>query len=179
MKRARVESDEAIEEHDSGFMIPMGMFKPFPHNDTFIDNRTIELRAKPEDNPVSETYTFLHHKQEYGVLNLEDATISGKLTLKTAAAGNLGADQVVALNMGPLTQFWKSKSVLLNNEQVNTVTTQENELSYVCHLMDRVPSQYKPSDVINLAIHDTPGQFDDITEINDADGGGLVNLGAN
>ncbi|CAB3982338.1 Hypothetical predicted protein [Paramuricea clavata] len=179
MKRTRTETaEQPLEEHDSGFMIPMGMFKPFPHNDTFIDNRSIEIRASPQDNPTSETVTFLHHKQEYGVLNLQDAIISGKITVKQADGNNVAADQNVALHMLPLTQFWKSKSVLINNDQTNTVTTQENELNYVCHLLDKVPSQYQQSDVIDLAIHDTPGQFDDVTTLNNHDDDGTVNKGA-
>jgi hypothetical protein len=77
-----------------------------------------------------------------------------------------------------LTQFWKSKTVWVNNEQINTVTTQENELAYVRHLLDEVPSSYKPSAPINLCIHNTPGQFDDITTLPSNDDDATVNRGA-
>ena len=179
MKRSRTDaSDAPVEEHDSGFAEPMAMFSTFPHNDTFVDNRVMVIRAKPDDNPTSDTYTFVHHKQEYGILNLEDATISAKISLKLANGNNNGAASVVVLNPRPLTQFWKSKTVWVNNEQINTVTTQENELAYVRHLLDEVPSQYKPSAPINLCIHNTPSLFDNITTLNDPADAGTVNKGA-
>jgi hypothetical protein len=179
MKRSRTEpSDTPIEEHDSGFSGPMAMFGTFPHNDTFVDNRVIEVRAKPDDNSTSETYTFLHHRQEYGILNLEDAVISAKITVKLANGNATAGGLNVALNPRPLTQFWKSKTVWVNNEQINTVTTQENELAYIRHLLDEVPSSYNPSAPINLCIHNTPGQFDDITTLHDPGDNATVNRGA-
>jgi hypothetical protein len=107
-KRARVEETEPVEQHDSGFMEPMQMFSTFPHNDTFIDNRVFTLNATPVD-ATSDVYTFIHHKQDYGILNIEDATIYAKISLKTNAAANLGADQIVTLNPLPLRTSWKTK----------------------------------------------------------------------
>jgi hypothetical protein len=97
-------SDEPVEKHDSGFSNPMVMFPPFPHNDTFVDNRVIEIRATPVSS-TAETYTLVHHKQEYGILNMEDSRIVATISLKDAANADLGNDQVVALNMRPLQQF--------------------------------------------------------------------------
>jgi hypothetical protein len=66
-KHARTDGpDEPIEVHASGFMSPMVMFPTFPHNDTFIDNRIVEVRATPVST-TAEVYTLVHHKQEYGI----------------------------------------------------------------------------------------------------------------
>jgi hypothetical protein len=179
MKRARQmvdASDEPVETHDSGFLSPMVMFPTFPHNDTFVDNRVIDIRATPIST-TAETYTLVHHKQEYGILNLEDAKIVATISLKTALDADLGNDQIVALNMRPLHNFWKSKEILINNQPCNTVTSQENELAYVRHLMDEVPSGYRQSESISCCIHDTPGHFDSITNIEDG-AAGCLNWGA-
>ena len=176
MKRARTDAaDEPIEVHDSGFMSPMVMFPTFPHNDTFVDNRIIEVRATPVST-TAETYTLVHHKQEYGILNLEDATLVAKISLKAANGADLAGDRVVTLNTRPLQTFWKTKEILINNYACNTVTSQENELAYVRHLLDEVPTGYQQGESINLCIHDTPGSFDSIVDIDDG-GGNLVNYG--
>ncbi|CAB3995257.1 Hypothetical predicted protein [Paramuricea clavata] len=66
-----MEAMKPFEQHDSGFMAPMVMFPTFPHNDTFIDNRILTVHATPVDNQA-EVYTFIHHKQEYEIMNIED-----------------------------------------------------------------------------------------------------------
>ena len=162
--------DEPVEVHDSGFMAPMAMFPTFPHNDTFVDNRVIEVRATPVST-TAETYTLVHHKQEYGILNLEDAKLIATISLKTALGADLANDREVALNIRPLHTFWKTKEILINNHACNTVTSQENELAYVRHLLDEVPTGYQQGESINLCIHDTPGAFDNVDNMLDgADG---------
>ena len=176
MKRARMDGpDEPIEVHDSGFMSPMVMFPTFPHNDTFVDNRVVEVRATPVSS-TAETYTLVHHKQEYGILNLEDAKLIGTISLKTTTGANLANDREVALNMRPLHTFWKTKEILINNHGCNTVTSQENELAYVRHLLDEVPTGYQQGESSNLCIHDTPGAFDSIANMIDG-AAGLENYG--
>ena len=166
-KRARTDGpDEPIEVHDSGFMSPMVMFPTFPHNDTFINNRVVEVRATPVST-TAEVYTLIHHKQEYGILNLEDAKLAAKISLKSPTGAALANDREVTLNFRPLQTFWKTKEVLINNYSINTVTSQENELSYVKHLLDEVPSGYNPGSSINLCIHDTAGVFDSVDNLHD------------
>ncbi|CAB3985828.1 Hypothetical predicted protein [Paramuricea clavata] len=126
--RKRAHVTEPFEQHDSGFMEPMQMFKTFPHNDTFVDNRVFTLNANPAET-TSDVYTFVHHKQDYA---------------------------------------WKTKEIFFNNQVVNTISTQENELAYIDHLLCEVPSGYLPEKEVNLAIHDTPGHFDSIVHLNDA-----------
>jgi hypothetical protein len=112
-KRARTDMAEPIEKHDSGFSGPMIMFPPFPHNDTFVETREIKIPASPVDTQV-ETYTFIHNKQDYGVMRTEDATLSATINIKTTANGNNPAnDRVVALNPMPLRLGWKTKECIL------------------------------------------------------------------
>ncbi|CAB3988045.1 Hypothetical predicted protein [Paramuricea clavata] len=177
-KQAHITETEPIEQHDSGFMEPMQMFKTFPHNDTFVDNRVFTLNANPAET-TSDVYTFVHHKQDYSILNLEDATIQATISLKANNGANLGADQIVTINPLPLHTAWKTKEIFFNNQVVNTISTQENELAYIDHLLREVPSGYLPEKEVNLAIHDTPGHFDSIIHFNDATEDTLVNKGAN
>ena len=176
-KRPRSEMAEPIEKHDSGFSGPMIMFPSFPHNDTFIETRGIKIPASPVDT-TADVYTFLHHKQDYGIMRIEDATISATITLKTTATGAAPAnDREIVLNPMPLRLGWKTREVYLNNEQINVSSSKENELSWVNHLMNEVPSGYNPSKLINLCIHNTVGENDGITAL--AGGGDTcVNLGA-
>ncbi|CAB4015976.1 Hypothetical predicted protein [Paramuricea clavata] len=133
-KRARQDNpDEPVEVHDSGFMTPMIMFPTFPHNDTFVDNRTLQVNATPVDSNA-DVYTFIHHKQEYGIMNLQDATISATISLKDRNNNDLANDQNVSLNM-LLRMFWKTKEILINDQRINSVTSQENELVYISHLL--------------------------------------------
>ena len=115
-KRAHVD-DEPVEVHDSGFMSPMAMFPTFPYNDTFVDSRTFKINAGPIANPDAEEYTFNHAPNDYGVMDLEKAKISGRIHLTTAANANLDNAQVVALGLLPLRLSWKSREILLNNQR--------------------------------------------------------------
>jgi hypothetical protein len=56
------------------------MFPTFPHNITFEESRELKINATPVDEDA-ETYTFIHNRQEYGVMVTEDATISATLQL--------------------------------------------------------------------------------------------------
>ncbi|CAB3986102.1 Hypothetical predicted protein [Paramuricea clavata] len=152
------------------------MFPTFPHNDTFVDNCTLQVNATPVDSNA-DVYTFIHHKQEYGIMNLQDATISTTISLKDRHNADLGNDQNVSLNILPLCMFWKTKEILINDQHINSVTSQENELVYISHLLQEVPTGYKPGQDINLCIHSTPTHFDTRTNVHDG-AVGNVNKGA-
>ena len=84
-KRQRRDSpeSEAVEEHDSGFMGPMTLFDTFPHNDTFDESRELEILASPPGDPRAEVYTFIHNRQDYGVIKTEDAFLKAKISVHT------------------------------------------------------------------------------------------------
>lgn len=161
-KRAYSDGMEPVEKHNSGFMSPMIMFPTFPHNDAFVESRELVLTAAPVD-PQANVYTFVHPRQDYGVMITEDATISATIAIKTTANDNNPAnDQVFALNLLLLRLAWKSK---------------EHELAYINFLLTQVPSGYLPSKQINLCIPYTPGHFDSIANLEDG-ADGLENQGA-
>ena len=91
MKRTREGSDEPVEVHDSGFLSPMVMFPTFPHNDTFIDTRKLKVIASP-NSTTAEEYTFTHHPNDYGVMNLSEAKIKASISLKAADGQDLAND---------------------------------------------------------------------------------------
>jgi hypothetical protein len=72
--------DELVEKHDGVFAGPLMMFPTFPHNITFEESRELTIQANPSDDDA-ETYTFIHNRQEFGIMKTEDATISGKIQL--------------------------------------------------------------------------------------------------
>jgi hypothetical protein len=168
---------EPVEKHDGGFMGPLVMFPTFPHNDTFVETREVQIHATPV-NPKADMYTFIHNREDYGLMRTEDATISAKISIKNIADGGDPAnDQVIVLNALPLRLGWKSKEVYVNNQQINSTSSKENELAWVNHLMTDVPSGYLPAKDINLCIHDTPGHFDSVAHVLDC-AAGLNNKGA-
>jgi hypothetical protein len=177
-KRAREENEMRVEKHDGGFSGPLVMFPTFPHNETFEESREIQINATPVDE-AAEVYTFIHHNQSYGVIKTEDAIISAKMKFKTTGNGNApAADQIIAPIAFPLRLGWKSKEVYVNNELIHPTSTHESELVYVNHLLTEVPSGYKDSQAICMGYHDTPGQFDDRTRIDDVTEDTCVNIGA-
>lgn len=177
MKRRRADTpdSEPIKEHDSGFVGPMTLFDTFPHNDTFDETRDLQLLASPVDTQA-DVYTFMHNRQDYGVLKTEDAMLKVKISIHAANGTAAANDRVIVLCTAPLQFGWKSKEVYINNQLINPSSNKDNELAYVNHLMSAVPSNYKDENDITLMIHDTPGHFSDVTNVLDA-GGGFVNLG--
>ena len=176
-KRAYSDGMEPVEKHNSGFMSPMIMFPTFPHNDAFVESRELVLTATPVDTQAN-VYTFVHPRQDYGVMITEDATISATIAIKTMANDNNPAnDQVFALNLLLLRLAWKSKEVYINNQLINPTCNQEHELAYINFLLTQVPSGYLPSKQINLCIPDTPGHFHSIANLEDG-ADGLENQGA-
>ena len=175
-KRAHVD-DEPVEVHDSGFMSPMAMFPTFPYNDTFVDSRTFKINAGPIANPDADEYTFNHAPNDYGVMDLEKAKISGRVHVTTAVNADLGGDQVVTLGLLPLRLSWKSREILLNNQRINSLSSQENEIAFLDHLTREVKTMYIPEEKITGCIHNTPGQSDSIVALDDG-GAGIVNNGA-
>jgi hypothetical protein len=176
-KRAHVD-DEPVEVHDSGFMSPMAMFPTFPYNDTFVDSRTFKINAGPIANPDAEEYTFNHAPNDYGVMDLEKAKISGRIHLTTAANADLDNAQVVALGLLPLRLSWKSREILLNNQRINSLSSQENEIAFLDHLTREVKTMYEPEEKITGCIHNTPGHSDSSARLMAQDHVGHVNKGA-
>jgi hypothetical protein len=156
-KRTHAIDDEPVELHDSGFSPPMAMFPTFPFNDTFLESRKMKLVAGPTANPDAEEYTFIHAPNDYGVMDLQNAKIKASISLVTIA-GNaaLANDQVVCLNQSPLKMCWKSREVLLNNQRINSLSSQENEIAFLDHLTREVPTGYTPEENITGCIHNTP-----------------------
>jgi hypothetical protein len=110
MKRRHTDAADAepVEEHDSGFVGVMTLFDTFPHNDTFDELRELELIAAPVDSQAN-IYTFIHNKQDYGIMTTEDMMLKAKIKIHTTANGNAPADtQVVVLCPAPLRLGWKS-----------------------------------------------------------------------
>jgi hypothetical protein len=177
MKRTRESSGEPVEVHDSGFMPPMVMFPTFPHNDTFIDSHKLKVIASP-NTTTAEEYTFIHHPNDYGVMNLSEAKVKANISLKASNGADLANDQLVMLGLCPLRMGWKTREVLINNERINSVTSQENEIAYIDHILREVPSGYKPERSITGCIHNTPGQSDSIAQLADADNAACINQGA-
>ncbi|CAB3977395.1 Hypothetical predicted protein [Paramuricea clavata] len=168
MKRTRQEvDDEPIEVHDSGFMSPMVIFPTFPHNDTFVESCKMKIVAGPVANPDAEEYTFSHAPNDYGVMDLQNAKIKATIALTTAANADLGADQIVTLSQSPLRMGWKSREILLNNQRINSLSSQENEIAYIDHLTREIPTGYVPEEKITGCIHNTPGSADSIVELLD------------
>ncbi|CAB3977266.1 Hypothetical predicted protein [Paramuricea clavata] len=179
MKRTKQEA-EPIEEHDSGFVGPMTLFDTFPHNDTFAETRSLELLPNPlTDN--AEIYTFMHNRQDYGVIDMVDAKISADIKIAVAGTGAAPAgDRNIAVNIAPLRYGWKTKAVYLNNQLITPQSSKENELEYIHDFLTTVPSEYKDDQDITLMIRDTPGAAsDDPTNLHrNANATGSVNLGA-
>ena len=160
-KRSHAADDEPIELHDSGFMSPMVMFPTFPYNDTFLESRKMKLVAGPTANPDAEEYTFIHAPNDYGVMDLQNAKIKASIAIATIAGNaNLANDQVVLLNQSPLKMCWKSREVLLNNQRINSLSSQENEIAFLDHLTREVPTGYRPEEQITGSIHNTPHNSD-------------------
>jgi hypothetical protein len=168
---------EPVEVHDSGFLSPMVMFPTFPHNDTFTDSRKFRVIASP-NTTTAEEYTFTHHSNDYGVMNLREAKITATISLKANDGQDLANDQVVTLGIAPLRMGWKTREVLINNERINSVTSQENEIAYIDHLMREVPSGYNPKQLITGCIHNTPGHSDSRAQLLDPTHAAHVNKGA-
>jgi hypothetical protein len=177
MKRARMDNDEPVEVHDCGFLSPMVMFPTFPHNDTFTDSRKFKVIASP-NSTTAEEYTFTHHPNDYGVMNLSEAKIKATISLKANDGQDLANDQVLVLGLCPLRMGWKTREVLINNERINSVTSQENEIAYIDHIIRDVLSGYKPERSITGCIHNTPGHADSTVQLIDQDNAGHVNKGA-
>ncbi|CAB3987891.1 Hypothetical predicted protein [Paramuricea clavata] len=171
--RGELKSEEPIEEHDSGFIGPMTLFDTFPYNDTFEETRELNIVCSPP-TATAETYTFIHNRQDYGVIRTEDIFLKANIKLKTGNA-YVANDREVSLNMAPLRFGWKSEEVYINNQLVSVQSSKENELAYFHWLLTAVPSNYKDEEKITFMIRDTPGHFDDIDGI--ADGTGVNNLG--
>jgi hypothetical protein len=178
-KRTHTLDDEPVELHDSGFSPPMVMFPTFPYNDTFLESRKMKLVAGPTANPDAEEYTFIHAPNDYGVMDLQNAKIKASIAIATIAGNaNLANDQVVLLNQSPLKMCWKSREVLLNNQRINSLSSQENEIAFLDHLTREVPTGYIPEEKITGCIHNTPQASDSIVQLLAPDHAGHVNKGA-
>ena len=174
--RGEMESeDELIEKHDGVFAGPLMMFPTFPHNITFEESRELTIQANPTDDDA-ETYTFIHNRQEFGILRTEDATISANIQLVTAATGaNLANTQVIGLMLKPLVLGWKTKEVYVNNDVINPTSTHESELQYINYLLTQSPTGTKDKEGLCLGYRDTQANFDDHTGFNN--GTNVVNPG--
>ena len=170
-------TDEPVEVHDSGFLSPMVMFPTFPHNDTFMGSRKLKVIAS-QNSTTAEEYTFIHNPNDYGVMNLSEAKIKATISLKANTGADLAADQLVVLSQCPLRMAWKTREVLINNERINSVSSQENEIAYLDHIMREVPTGYNPERTITGCIHNTPGSSDSIVQLTDATHANNVNKGA-
>jgi hypothetical protein len=170
--------DEPVELHDSGFLTPMVMFPTFPYNDTFVESRKMKLVAGPIANPDAEEYTFIHAPNDYGVMDLQNAKIKATIAITTLLNADLANDRVVALNQSPLRLGWKSREILLNNQRINSLSSQENEIAFLDHLTREVPTGYIPEATITGCIHNTPGHSDSRAYLMTPDNAGQINKGA-
>ncbi|CAB3981401.1 Hypothetical predicted protein [Paramuricea clavata] len=181
MKRTHAQADdEPVEVHDSGFMSPMMMFPPFPHNDTFVESRQFKLVAGPISNPDADEFTFNHAPNDYGVMDLQNARITGTITITGLDNTQLAATQNVAICQSPLRLGWKSREVLVNNQRINSLSSQENEIEFINHLTREIPQAYTPDQEITGCIHNTPGAAncsDSIIEMRDPTDATHVNKG--
>ena len=177
MKRARVaDEDELVEKHDGAFAGPLAMFPTFPHNITFEESRELILRATPAAAEEADSYTFIHNRQEYGIMKTEDATISATLQLVVAATGNaVAGTQRTAPILKPLVFGWKTKEVYVNNDTINPTSTHESELQYINYLFTQTPTGTRDKEGLCLGHRDTGGQFDDTTGFHN--GTAVTNLG--
>jgi hypothetical protein len=174
-KRPRVENEELVEKHDGAFAGPLAMFPTFPHNITFEESRELVLQANPSDEDA-ESYTFIHNRQEYGIMKTEDATISATLKLVAAANGaDLANTRRTAPMLKPLVFGWKTKEVYVNNDMINATSTHESELQYINYLFTQTPTGTKDKDGLCLGYRDTGGHFDDTTGFHN--GTAVVNRG--
>jgi hypothetical protein len=179
VKRARVDDQDGVddvEKHDGGFVTPLQMFATFPHNITFEETRELKLNATPAASPDSDMYTFISNRQEYGVMQLEDATISATLQITTLANVNLANTVRIAPLTRPLAYGWKTKEVYVNNDLVNTTTTHESEIDYINALLTQTPAGRNDKRELSLDYYDTAGQFDSTANFHDG-AAGMVNQG--
>ncbi|CAB3982316.1 Hypothetical predicted protein [Paramuricea clavata] len=176
-KRAQVDDSgaEEVEKHDGGFVTPMQMFATFPHNITFEETRELKLLATPASSPDSNMYTFIHNRQEYGVMRLEDATISADLRVVTNAGGVPANTRRVAPMTRPLAFGWKTKEIYVNNDLVNTTTTHESEICYINAFLTQTPESRNDKRDLCMGWYDTAGQFD--STVGFQDGNNVVNAG--
>ena len=158
--RGEMEGDEElVEKHDGVFAGPLMMFPTFPHNITFEESRELIIQANPTDDDA-ETYTFIHNRQEFGIMRTEDATISAKIQLVAPTGVAIAATQVIGLILKPLVLGWKTKEVYVNNDVINPTSTHESELQYINYLLTQSPHGTKDKEGLCLGYRDTPGNFD-------------------
>ena len=174
--RGEMESeDELVEKHDGVFAGPLMMFPTFPHNITFEESRELTMTANPTDDDA-ETYTFIHNRQEFGILKTEDATISAEIQVVTAAGGGaLANTQLIGVMMKPLVLGWKTKEVYVNNDVINPTSTHESELQYINYLLTQSPTGTKDKEGLCLGYRDTQSNFDSSIGFNN--GTNVVNPG--
>jgi hypothetical protein len=167
--------DELVEKHDGAFAGPLAMFPSFPHNITFEESRELILQANPSDDDA-ESYTFIHNRQEYGIMKTEDATISATLQLVVAATGgDLANTRRTAPILKPLVFGWKTKEVYVNNDLINATSTHESELQYINYLFTQTPTGTRDKEGLCLGHRVTGGHFDDTTGFHNNTA--VVNLG--
>ena len=152
-------SDELVEKHDGAFAAPFAMFPSFPHNITFEESRELILQSNPSDEEA-ESYTFIHNRQEYGIMKTEDATISATLKLVALDGTDLANTRRTAPILKPLVFGWKTKEVYVNNDLINATSTHESELQYVNYLCTQTPTGTSDKEGLCLGHRDTGGNFD-------------------
>ena len=173
--RGEMESeDELVEKHDGVFAGPLMMFPTFPHNITFEESRETIIQANPTDDDA-ETYTFIHNRQEFGILRTEDATISANIQLVAPTGIAIANTEVVGVMLKPLVLGWKTKEVYVNNDVINPTSTHESELQYINYLLTQSPTGTKDKEGLYLGYRDTPGNFDNSVGFNN--GTNVVNNG--
>ena len=87
----------------------MTLFETFPHNDTFDEVHELQLIASPVDTQA-DVYTFMHNRQDYGVIKTQDSKIKAKISVHATATGAVSAnDRDITVCTAPLRFGWKSK----------------------------------------------------------------------
>ena len=119
------------------------------------------MQANPTSDEDAESYTFIHNRQEYGIMKTEDATISATLQLVAAANGaDLANTCRTAPILKPLVFGWKTKEVYVNNDLINATSTHKSELQYINYLFTQTPRGTLDKDGLCLGYRDTGGYFD-------------------
>ncbi|CAB3997573.1 Hypothetical predicted protein [Paramuricea clavata] len=123
---------EPVEEHDSGFVGPMTLLDTFPHNDTFDETHSLSIIASPVNNR-GEIYTFMHNRQDYGVLDTQDAKLKAKLRLHTTDITNF----TVTINEAEIPPVYhSSQDAYVNLRQILDCHYSEMPFSYDDYVTD-------------------------------------------
>ena len=157
------EKEEKIDKHDTIISAPLHIFSSKPFNHTFIEKRIDEIFATPKDQ-YSDVFTFTRPGNNVGLLKTTDASISCRLSVRSAANALVAAGEVHPPPL-PLRCMFKSKETKINEVLVTPSSNDGHYQSYVSSLTRELPEGYKDSKEINLFYLDTPAHMDTFNQV--------------